>query len=74
MERWLIWNKERGAWWKQSRYGYTTLTHLAGRWSEEEAKRIVADSHDDDIALEVPWNTWAREEFDAEGLVSNFTA
>jgi hypothetical protein len=61
---WLIWNRERGMWWKQGRRGYTTLTHLAERCTEDEAKQIVADSRDDDIMLWVPWTTWAKREFD----------
>jgi hypothetical protein len=56
----LIWNNERGMWWKPSQHGYTTLTHLAGRWPLEEAEALCDR---EDVLCACPWSTWAREEY-----------
>jgi len=67
--RYLIWSNERGMWWKPNHNGYTTLTHEAGLYSEEEARRIYAKANFDpgnlnEVVCRVPWNTFAREQFD----------
>ncbi|MBY0256928.1 hypothetical protein [Methylobacterium sp.] len=66
----LIWSNERGMWWKASRYGYTTLTHEAGRFSQAEADQILAAANvaaepgrPNEVACIAPWRTWAAEEF-----------
>lgn len=42
---WLIWSNEHHAWWGPGRAGYTTLTHMAGRYSKEEADRICEQAN-----------------------------
>lgn len=43
--RYLIWSTEHRGWWKPNRHGYTTATHLAGRFSSEEARDIVNNAN-----------------------------
>jgi len=38
---WLIWSIEHTGWWRPNQRGYTTSRESAGRYTEEEAKRIV---------------------------------
>lgn len=68
--KYLIWSNERGMWWKGSRHGYTTLTHLAGQFTEEEARAICAKANEfappdqpEEVMCVCPWSSWAREEY-----------
>lgn len=38
---WLIWNFERGMWWKAGQHGYTPRLKEAGTYTFEEALRLV---------------------------------
>lgn len=42
--RWLIWSHEHGAWWRPHSRGYTTAVAEAGRYTEEAARKICADT------------------------------
>ena len=62
----LIWSEEHQAWWRANSCGYTTSIRQAGRYPEEEAKRIVFNANGGDlprtfceVAFAVP------DEFDA---------
>lgn len=44
MARYLIWSFEHQAWWRPNSNGYTTDLAQAGRYSQEEAGRIVTQS------------------------------
>lgn len=60
--RWMIWNFERGMWWKPHRNGYTPYPREAGTYSFEEASEIVnaANEHvrvyPEEAMLPVPKN------------------
>lgn len=43
--KYLIWSTEHRGWWKPNRHGYTTRTDLAGRFSSEEARNIIANAN-----------------------------
>lgn len=43
--KWLIWCHERQQWWKPSCCGYTYKIQDAGRYSFEEALRIVKSAN-----------------------------
>lgn len=64
--QWLIWSNEHRAWWKPMKCGYTRDVQEAGRYSYEEARRIVDDAC-------FPGRTWTgnmhREEAPPEVLV-----
>jgi hypothetical protein len=55
MSHYLIWSIEHCAWWKPGKWGYTTATHAAGRFTYEEAKRICdeANRHGDEEEIAV---------------------
>lgn len=38
---WLIWSIKHNAWWEKAENGYTPLMENAGRYTLEEAIRIV---------------------------------
>lgn len=38
---WLIWSNEHNAWWSPASMGYSTLIQEAGKYSFEEAVKIV---------------------------------
>lgn len=40
---WLIWSNKRGLWWRANERGHTQYIEEAGRYSFEEATRIVND-------------------------------
>lgn len=40
--KWLIYSREHNAWWRSERAGYTTAIYDAGRYSREEAAKLVA--------------------------------
>jgi len=42
--KYLIWSYEHNAWWASNRYGYAPEFEDAGRYSAEEAGKIVTDS------------------------------
>lgn len=44
-DRYLIWSNEHRAWWKPHSNGYTTLTHLAGQFTEMEARKIIREAN-----------------------------
>lgn len=39
---WLIWSRDRNAWWRADRAGYTLELADAGRYSEAEVRAIFA--------------------------------
>ena len=43
--RWLIWSYEHAGWWRPGGWGYTRELAEAGRYSREEADRIVAQAN-----------------------------
>jgi hypothetical protein len=49
----LIWSNEHRAWWAPHCRGYTTVTAMAGRYSEAEADRIVQDANVTGVINEV---------------------
>lgn len=55
MSKYLILSKERSAltaiWWKPAERGYTQFIEEAGRYSEDEARRIVADSRGQELMI-----------------------
>lgn len=66
-----IWSNEHRGWWKPGEWGYTTITHLAGRYSKERADAICARANyppnpagvPNEVALLAPKGAWALEEF-----------
>lgn len=44
-KRWLIWNHERGQWWKRNCRGYTMDLNEAGRFSFCEANGLVNEGN-----------------------------
>ena len=44
-EYWLIWSIQRHAWWKARRQGYTHNQSKAGRYSFDQAKKIVYEAN-----------------------------
>lgn len=40
----LVWSNEHQMWWRDSRSGYTPYIEEAGRYTEDEAHRIVDDA------------------------------
>lgn len=45
MDQYLIWNHERGMWWKPSACGYTDDITQAGKYGFYEALEIIEDAH-----------------------------
>jgi hypothetical protein len=45
MPQFLIWSEEHRAWWRPMSRGYTDSIRDAGRYSEEQAKRICKDAN-----------------------------
>lgn len=43
--RWVVWSKERKAFWKKSMYGYTDDIGRAGRFTWDEAQAILAQAN-----------------------------
>lgn len=43
--KYLIWSVEHRGWWKASRHGYTTATHMAGRFSDAESRDICTQAN-----------------------------
>ena len=41
MKEYLIWSIEHQAFWLESEYGYTRNIHEAGRFTKEQAEKIV---------------------------------
>ena len=41
----LIWSMEHRAWWKPGGWGYTTVTHKAGRYQPQEAIKLCAEAN-----------------------------
>jgi hypothetical protein len=65
----LIWSIEHRGWWKASRFGYTTVTYDAGRFSEREARAICeqANAHakpgePEEIMVPAPSRNWCLSE------------
>ena len=62
MSKCLIWCVERGQWWKSENTGYTSNIDEAGRYEEEDAKKILKaanfnpDAPLNEIALEIKFN------------------
>ena len=44
-DKYLIWNFERGQWWKPGEMGYTPLRHEAGRYGYAEAEAICKQAN-----------------------------
>jgi hypothetical protein len=44
-DKYLIWNFERGQWWKPGEMGYTPSMRLAGRYSFMEADTICRQAN-----------------------------
>ena len=44
--KWLVWSQEHKMWWRDNHLGYTTSRRLAGRYSFQEAKEIVASANE----------------------------
>jgi hypothetical protein len=71
MSEYLIWSNEHRRWWKPGEVGYTTVTHLAGRYAKAHADQICerANGHlpegamPNEVALLAPDEAWALEEF-----------
>lgn len=42
---WLIWSMEHGQWWRPARKGYTTSREDAGRYTYDEAVKIVREGN-----------------------------
>lgn len=40
----LIWSNQQGKWWRYNESGYTRYIEEAGRYSYEEAKKIVDEA------------------------------
>lgn len=63
-KEYIIWSHDHRAWWKPGGWGYTTLTHLAGRFSKEVAEQFVQHANIvavKEVMMEAPTN--AAEEF-----------
>lgn len=66
MEReWAIWSEEHKAWWRPDSCGYSQSIRNAGRYTEEEAQRIIRNANWEGMKLnEVPfklpmdWDDW----------------
>lgn len=43
---WLIWSIEHNGWWKPAQFGYTQKKDEAGRYSFEQARKIVASANE----------------------------
>lgn len=43
-EKYLVWSNQHGAWWGPNERGYTTVYEFAGRYTKEQAERIVNKS------------------------------
>lgn len=41
---WLVWSNQRGMWWRGGRTGYTQYIEEAGRYTRDEAAKIVAQA------------------------------
>lgn len=57
MPEFLIWSEEHGGWWNPSGWGYTFSIRLAGRFTAEQATRIVSEANFtgfNEIAIPVP--------------------
>lgn len=72
MAEYLIWSNEHQGWWKPGEWGYTTITHLAGRYSKERADAICARANQpaahpegipNEVALLAPEPLRVLEEF-----------
>jgi hypothetical protein len=42
--QYLVWSNQHGAWWRPNRRGYTSAIEEAGRYTLDEAQRIVANA------------------------------
>lgn len=51
-EKWLIWSMEHNGWWNWNSRGYTQDRKAAGRYSFDEAKKIVQRANE--YCLEAP--------------------
>lgn len=57
MGKYLIYNKERSDadgmayWWRPNKAGYTVHIEEAGRYTQEEARKIVADARGGDLMI-----------------------
>lgn len=40
----VIWSNQRQMWWRPARRGYTRIVEVAGRYSYDEARMIVAEA------------------------------
>jgi hypothetical protein len=71
MTDYLIWSNEHRRWWRPGEMGYTTVTHLAGRYTKEGADRICEKANEhlpagatpNEVAVLAPDAVWALEEF-----------
>ena len=55
-KKYLIWNLERGQWWKPAEHGYTSDIKQAGLYSESDAIRIIRNANvirDEDLVYVV---------------------
>lgn len=43
--KYLIWSNEHNSWWKANSAGYTDYTHLAGRYTKQQAIGICNDAN-----------------------------
>jgi len=68
MTDYLVWSNEHAAWWAPGGRGYTTLTHMAGRYSKEQADEICRQANFrpgdiNEVAVIAPSLNHAREQF-----------
>ena len=42
--KWLVWSNQKGMWWRADHTGYTQFIEEAGRYTRDEAAKIVAQA------------------------------
>lgn len=57
-DKWLIWSNEHNAWWAPNHRGYVLDAKDAGRYTYEQAVKIVEDAN---IALKNEWSQCPTE-------------
>jgi hypothetical protein len=72
MTHYLIWSIEQCAWRKSGGWGYTTVTHAAGRYDYEEAYQRMEDANRDggwnELAVAAPTRMQMDDDLLALGL------